>query len=374
MDFKHVSVLLEETIDGLDIKPDGIYVDGTLGGGGHAYEVCKRLSNKGRFIGIDQDGEALEAARKRLSEFEDKTSLVRSNYCEIDTILKDLNVEKVDGIVLDLGVSSYQIDNLERGFSYKSDAPLDMRMDTRQSRTASSVVNEYSEMELYRIIRDYGEDKFAKNIAKHIVKAREEKKIETTKELSDIIKGAIPMKVQSKGGHPAKKTFQAIRIEVNRELEVLSQSLDTMIDHLKPGGRMGIVLPDGDLSNQTLEYVRQWMIERMMIVGVISLPAHTFVPFGAGPKSSVLICVKPKDGKVPEDYPVFFGKLSKIGYDVSGKVQYKRNEKGELIDIDGNLIDEKDEISLQKRVIDTDIPELIESWNSFCENNKQYIW
>lgn len=176
MDFKHVSVLLEETIDGLDIKPDGIYVDGTLGGGGHAYEVCKRLSNKGRFIGIDQDGEALEAARKRLSEFEDKTSLVRSNYCEIDTILKDLNVEKVDGIVLDLGVSSYQIDNLERGFSYKSDAPLDMRMDTRQSRTASSVVNEYSEMELYRIIRDYGEDKFAKNIAKHIVKAREERK------------------------------------------------------------------------------------------------------------------------------------------------------------------------------------------------------
>ena len=221
MDFKHVSVLLEETIDGLDIKPDGIYVDGTLGGGGHAYEVCKRLSNKGRFIGIDQDGEALEAARKRLSEFEDKTSLVRSNYCEIDTILKDLNVEKVDGIVLDLGVSSYQIDNLERGFSYKSDAPLDMRMD--------------------RIIRDYGEDKFAKNIAKHIVKAREEKKIETTKELSDIIKGAIPMKVQSKGGHPAKKTFQAIRIEVNRELEVLSQSLDTMIDHLKPGGRICII-------------------------------------------------------------------------------------------------------------------------------------
>ena len=241
MDFKHVSVLLEETIDGLDIKPDGIYVDGTLGGGGHAYEVCKRLSNKGRFIGIDQDGEALEAARKRLSEFEDKTSLVRSNYCEIDTILKDLNVEKVDGIVLDLGVSSYQIDNLERGFSYKSDAPLDMRMDTRQSRTASSVVNEYSEMELYRIIRDYGEDKFAKNIAKHIVKAREEKKIETTKELSDIIKGAIPMKVQSKGGHPAKKTFQAIRIEVNRELEVLSQSLDTMIDHLKLGGRICII-------------------------------------------------------------------------------------------------------------------------------------
>ena len=241
MDFKHVSVLLEETIDGLDIKPDGIYVDGTLGGGGHAYEVCKRLSNKGRFIGIDQDGEALEAARKRLSEFEDKTSLVRSNYCEIDTILKDLNVEKVDGIVLDLGVSSYQIDNLERGFSYKSDAPLDMRMDTRQSRTASSVVNEYSEMELYRIIRDYGEDKFAKNIAKHIVQAREKKPVETTGELVEIIKAAIPAKIRMQKGHPAKQTFQAIRIELNRELEVLRDSLDDMIDFLNPGGRICII-------------------------------------------------------------------------------------------------------------------------------------
>ena len=241
MDFKHVSVLLEETIDGLDIKPDGIYVDGTLGGGGHAYEVCKRLSNKGRFIGIDQDGEALEAARKRLSEFEDKTSLVRSNYCEIDTILKDLNVEKVDGIVLDLGVSSYQIDNLERGFSYKSDAPLDMRMDTRQSRTASSVVNEYSEMELFRVIRDYGEDKFAKNIAKHIVQERAKKPIETTGELTEIIRASIPMKVQVTGGHPAKRTFQAIRIELNKELEVLQNNLDDMIDLLNPGGRICII-------------------------------------------------------------------------------------------------------------------------------------
>ena len=241
MDFKHVSVLLEETIDGLDIKPDGIYVDGTLGGGGHAYEVCKRLSNKGRFIGIDQDGEALEAARKRLSEFEDKTSLVRSNYCEIDTILKDLNVEKVDGIVLDLGVSSYQIDNLERGFSYKSDAPLDMRMDTRQELTAADVVNTYSENELFKIIKDYGEDKFAKNIAKHIVLARKEKPLETTKELSEVIKRAIPMKVQAKGGHPAKKTFQAIRIEVNQELTVLKESIDKMIDLLKPNGRICII-------------------------------------------------------------------------------------------------------------------------------------
>ena len=194
MDFKHVSVLLNETIDGLNINPDGIYVDGTLGGGGHSYEICKRLSDKGRLIGIDQDGEALEAARERLKEFEDKITLVRSNYCEIDTILKDLGIEKVDGIVLDLGVSSYQLDNLERGFSYKSDAPLDMRMDQRQNKTAADVVNNYSENELFRIIRDYGEDKFAKNIAKHIVMARKEKPLETTAELSEIIKASIPIK------------------------------------------------------------------------------------------------------------------------------------------------------------------------------------
>ena len=191
MDFKHVSVLLNETIDGLNINPDGIYVDGTLGGGGHSYEICKRLSDKGRLIGIDQDGEALEAARERLKEFEDKITLVRSNYCEIDTILKDLGIEKVDGIVLDLGVSSYQLDNLERGFSYKSDAPLDMRMDQRQNKTAADVVNNYSENELFRIIRDYGEDKFAKNIAKHIVMARKEKPLETTAELSEILKADI---------------------------------------------------------------------------------------------------------------------------------------------------------------------------------------
>ena len=241
MSFEHISVLLNETIDGLNVNPDGIYVDGTLGGGGHAYEVCKRLSKKGRFIGIDQDGDALEAAKERLSEFSDITSFVRSNYCEIDTILNDLGIEKVDGIVLDLGVSSYQLDTIERGFSYKEDAPLDMRMDSRQTKTAATVVNEYSEFDLYRIIRDYGEDKFAKNIAKHIVKAREEKEITTTKELSDIIKASIPMKVQAKGGHPAKKTFQAIRIEVNKELEVLNQSIDTMIERLNPKGRLCII-------------------------------------------------------------------------------------------------------------------------------------
>ncbi|WP_455949750.1 16S rRNA (cytosine(1402)-N(4))-methyltransferase RsmH [Eubacterium sp.] len=241
MDFKHVSVLLKETIDGLNINPDGIYVDGTLGGGGHAYEVCKHLSSKGRLIGIDQDSEALEAARERLSEFEDKVTMVRSNYCEIDTILKDLDIDKVDGIVLDLGVSSYQLDNLERGFSYKADAPLDMRMDTRQMITASDVVNDYSENELYRIIRDYGEDRFAKNIAKHIVMARKKKPLTTTGELSEIVKESIPMKFQAKGGHPAKKTFQAIRIEVNNELKVLKDSIDTMIEHLNPGGRICII-------------------------------------------------------------------------------------------------------------------------------------
>ena len=241
MDFKHVSVLLNETIDGLNINPDGIYVDGTLGGGGHSYEICKRLSDKGRLIGIDQDGEALEAARERLKEFEDKITLVRSNYCEIDTILKDLEIEKVDGIVLDLGVSSYQLDTAERGFTYNVDAKLDMRMDQRQEVTARDIVNDYSEYDLYRIIRDYGEDRFAKNIAKHIVAARQKKPIETTFELNEIIKAAIPMKVRATGGHPSKRTYQAIRIELNRELEVLENSIDMMIDRLNKGGRLCII-------------------------------------------------------------------------------------------------------------------------------------
>lgn len=241
MDFKHVSVLLDETIAGLNIKPDGIYVDGTLGGGGHAYEVLKRLSPKGRLIGIDQDGEALKAAGKRLKEFGEQVTLVRDNYSEIERILKDLNIEKVDGILLDIGVSSYQLDNLERGFSYKSDAPLDMRMDTRQDLTAADVVNTYSENELFKIIRDYGEDRFAKNIAKHIVLARKDKPFHTTGELSAVIKRAIPMKIQAKGGHPAKKTFQAIRIEANKELTVLNESIDKMIERLNPGGRICII-------------------------------------------------------------------------------------------------------------------------------------
>lgn len=241
MEFKHKSVLLNETIDGLNIKPDGIYVDGTLGGGGHAYEVCRHLGEKGSIIGIDQDAAAIEAASARLKDFGEKVTIVRSNYCDMKSKLHELGIDKVDGIVLDLGVSSYQLDTAERGFSYREDAPLDMRMDTRQKMTARDIVNDYTEADLYRVIRDYGEDKFAKNIAKHIVQARAVKPVETTAELSEIIRASIPMKFQKKSGHPAKRTFQAIRIELNRELDVLRDSLDDMIDLLNPGGRLCII-------------------------------------------------------------------------------------------------------------------------------------
>ncbi len=241
MTFEHKSVLLEETVNGLNIKPDGIYVDGTLGGGGHAFEVCKQLSDKGSFIGIDQDEAAIEAAGIRLRDFGEKVTIVRSNYCDMKSQLHKLGIDKVDGIVLDLGVSSYQLDTAERGFSYRVDVPLDMRMDRRQEMTAKDIVNTYSEMELYRIIRDYGEDKFAKNIAKHIVLEREKGSIETTGQLIEIIKRAIPMKIQKNGGHPAKRTFQAIRIELNMELDVLRDSLDEMIDMLNENGRICII-------------------------------------------------------------------------------------------------------------------------------------
>ena len=241
MEFKHKSVLLNETIDGLNIKPDGIYVDGTLGGGGHAYEVCRRLGEKGSIVGIDQDAAAIEAASARLKDFGEKVTIVRSNYCDMKSKLHELGIDKVDGIVLDLGVSSYQLDTAERGFSYREDAPLDMRMDTRQKMTARDIVNDYAEADLYRVIRDYGEDKFAKNIAKHIVQARAVKPVETTAELSEIIRASIPMKFQKKSGHPAKRTFQAIRIELNRELDVLRDSLDDMINLLNPGGRLCII-------------------------------------------------------------------------------------------------------------------------------------
>lgn len=241
MNFEHKSVLLDETIENLNIKPDGIYVDGTLGGGGHSYEICKRLSDKGRLIGIDQDADAIKAASLRLEEFKDRVTIVRNNYCNIRDVLNDLGISKVDGIVLDLGVSSYQLDTAERGFTYKVDAPLDMRMDQRNEKTAADIINDYSEFDLYRIIRDYGEDKFAKNIAKHIVNARKNGRIETTGQLTEIIKAAIPMKVRAVGGHPAKKTFQAIRIELNHELDVLNDSIDTMIDYLNEEGRICII-------------------------------------------------------------------------------------------------------------------------------------
>ena len=240
INFGHTSVLLFETVGSLNIIPGGCYVDGTLGGGGHAFEVCKRLGN-GRLIGIDQDGDAIEAASKRLMAFQDKITIVRSNYRRIAQVLEELGIEKVDGIYLDLGVSSWQLDQPERGFTYRADAPLDMRMDQRQSRTAADLVNSCSEEELTRIIRDYGEDRFARNIAKHIVREREKEPIMTTGRLAEIIKGAIPAKVRAIGGHPAKRTFQAIRIELNGELTVLEESIDTMIDLLNPGGRLSII-------------------------------------------------------------------------------------------------------------------------------------
>lgn len=241
MTFEHKSVLLYETVDSLNIKPDGIYVDGTLGGGGHAYEVAKRLGENGRLIGIDQDADAIRAATERLEDYKDKVTIVRNNYRNIREVLKGLGIQKVDGIYLDLGVSSYQLDTADRGFTYRENAPLDMRMDQRNEKTAADIVNGYGEMELYRVIRDYGEDKFAKNIAKHIVIERQKQKIETTDQLVEIIKASIPAKMRAEGGHPAKRTFQAIRIELNRELEVLNESIDTMIDLLNPGGRLSII-------------------------------------------------------------------------------------------------------------------------------------
>ncbi len=240
MEFVHKSVLLEETVECLNVKPEGTYVDGTVGGGGHAYAVCEKLSPQGRFIGIDQDADAIMAAGKKLHDF-DNVTLIRSNYCNIKNELNVNHIEKVDGIVLDLGVSSYQLDTPMRGFSYREDAPLDMRMDQRNNLTAADIVNGYSESELYRVIRDYGEDRFAKNIAKHIVAARETRKISTTYELVDVIRSAIPMKIQKTMGHPAKQTFQAIRIELNHELDVLENTLDEMIDLLNPGGRICII-------------------------------------------------------------------------------------------------------------------------------------
>lgn len=240
MEFKHVSVLLNETVDGLNVKENGIYVDCTLGGAGHSYEILKRLNGTGRLIGIDQDADALKAAKERLKEF-DNVTYVHSNFENIKEIVKTECDGLVDGIIADLGVSSYQFDTPERGFSYRFDAPLDMRMNKENELSAYEIVNEYDESDLFRVIRDYGEDKFAKNIAKHICIRRKEAPIKTTFELNEIIKAAIPAKMREKGGHPSKRTFQALRIECNREIEVLENTLDDMIDCLKEEGRLCII-------------------------------------------------------------------------------------------------------------------------------------
>ena len=241
MEFRHYSVMLQETIEKLNVRPDGIYVDGTLGGAGHSSVIAKKLTT-GRLIGIDQDEDAIRAASEKLAAYQDKVSIVRSNYESMPAVLKNLGIEKVDGILLDLGVSSFQLDSAERGFSYRNEeAPLDMRMDQQNPKTARDIVNDYPETELVRIIRDYGEDRFAKNIAKNIVRARNEKPIETAGELNAVIRESIPMPMQITGGHPAKRTYQAIRIELNRELEVLSENLDSMIDLLNPGGRIAVI-------------------------------------------------------------------------------------------------------------------------------------
>lgn len=242
MEFNHRSVLLEETIEQLHIRPDGIYVDGTLGGAGHSFEIARRLEKGGRLIGIDQDADAIAAASERLAPFQDRVTIVRNNYANMAEELHRMGIDKVDGILLDLGVSSFQLDTPERGFTYREeDAPLDMRMDQRQTLTAKDIVNNYTEAELFRIIRDFGEDRFAKNIAKHIVAARQERPIETAGQLNDVIRASIPMKVQSTGGHPAKRTYQALRIELNKELEVLQNTLDDMVDLLAEGGRLCII-------------------------------------------------------------------------------------------------------------------------------------
>lgn len=241
MEFNHISVLLNETVNGLNIRPDGIYVDGTLGGAGHGYHVCQQLNEKGHFYGIDQDENAIEAASERLAEFGDLVTILKSNYVYMKPLLNELGVKKVNGILLDLGVSSYQLDTVSRGFSYMEDAPLDMRMDTEEEMTAKDIINSYSEMELVHIFKTYGEEKYARNIARHIAMDRQVKEIETTFELVDIIRKSIPAKARNGKGHPAKRIFQAIRIELNKELEVLENSLDDMIDMLEIGGRLCII-------------------------------------------------------------------------------------------------------------------------------------
>ena len=240
MNFKHIPVLLDECMDGLNIKKNGIYVDCTLGGAGHSSEILKRLSEEGRLIGIDQDTDAIRAASEKLKDYNNVT-YVHDNFYNIEKILSELNIDKVDGILMDLGVSSYQLDEAERGFSYMHDAPLDMRMNRENSVSAYEIVNNYEEDDLYKLIKDYGEEKFAKKIAAFIVKRRKEEPIKTTFELVDTIKAAIPAKFRREGPHPAKRTFQAIRIEVNKELEILDKAIEDGVNRLRGGGRIAII-------------------------------------------------------------------------------------------------------------------------------------
>lgn len=309
MEFSHYSVLLSETVEGLNIKPDGIYVDGTLGGGGHALEICRRLKN-GHLYGIDQDDAAIAAAGRRLWEYPDKITILRDNFCNARAALSALGVNKVDGAVLDLGVSSHQFDEADRGFSYRFDAPLDMRMDRRKSLTARDIVNNYSEQELFHIIRDYGEDPFAKKIARHIVKAREHGPLETTFQLNEVIKAAIPAKMR-KNGHPSRQTFQALRIECNKELEVLKNSLDDFVDLLNPGGRLCII---------TFHSLEDRIVKAAF--------RRNENPCTCPPEFPVCVCGKKSKGKVITRKPILPGEQELLQNPRSKSAKLRVFEKG----------------------------------------------
>lgn len=287
MAFQHKSVLLEECIEGLNIKPNGIYIDGTLGGAGHSYEICKKLNKDGLLIGIDQDENAIDASTKKLAEYKGIIKIHRANFSEFESVLNEEEIPKVDGILLDLGVSSHQLDTAERGFSYMKEAPLDMRMDTRQTTTAADIVNNYDEEELYKVIRTYGEEKWASRIVKNIAAARQEKPIETTLELVDIIRKSIPNKAMQKGGHPAKRTFQAIRIELNEELNVLKDTLNDMIDRLNDGGRLCII---------TFHSLEDRIVKRAF--------KDNFDPCTCPPDFPICVCNKKSKGKIITRKPI----------------------------------------------------------------------
>ena len=287
MEFNHVSVLLREAVDGLNIKPDGIYVDGTLGGGGHSLEIAKQLTKGGHLYGIDRDMDAIEAAGERLKEYSDRFTAVHGNFYNAAEILDELGVEKIDGFILDLGVSSHQLDEADRGFSYMQDAPLDMRMDREAPYSAYNVVNEKSEKELNDIIFKYGEEKWAKRIAQFIVAERAEKPIETTGELVEVIKKAVPKGARRDGPHPAKRTFQAIRIEVNGELAILDKAVDSMTDKLNEGGRMCII---------TFHSLEDRIIKNAM--------RRHENPCTCPPEFPVCVCGKVQDGKVITRKPI----------------------------------------------------------------------